>query len=75
MTERVQEYLAENDPGRDMSRVANDFMHRFTHGVSTHESLALASRINQFKTNLARGQEVVTRVVTRFQNFRLCECT
>ena len=31
---QVQEFLAEKFPGHDLSRVADGFMHRFTHAVS-----------------------------------------
>jgi hypothetical protein len=34
MTAQVKEFLAEKYPGQDMSRVADGFMHRFTHVIS-----------------------------------------
>jgi hypothetical protein len=34
MTAQVKEFLGEKYPGQDMSRVADSFMHRFTHAVS-----------------------------------------
>ena len=33
MTAQVKEFLAEKFPGQDLSRVANGFMHRFTHAA------------------------------------------
>lgn len=38
MTARVNEYLAENYPGQDMTRVAEGFMKRFTHAISQRET-------------------------------------
>ena len=38
MTAQVKEFLAEKYPGQDMSRVADSFMHRFTHSVSHEEA-------------------------------------
>jgi hypothetical protein len=34
MTAQVKEFLTEKYPGQDMNRVADSFMHRFTHAVS-----------------------------------------
>jgi hypothetical protein len=38
MTAQVKEFLVEKYPGQDMSRVADSFMHRFTHEVSQQHS-------------------------------------
>jgi hypothetical protein len=40
MAAQVQEHLTENYPGRDMHRVADGFMSRFTQGISTQETPA-----------------------------------
>lgn len=37
---QVREHLAEKYPGHDMSRVADGFMHRFTHPLTLKETLA-----------------------------------
>jgi len=34
----VKEFLAEKFPGQDLSRVADGFMHRFTHAVSQRQT-------------------------------------
>jgi hypothetical protein len=40
MTAQVKEFLGEKYPGQDMSRVADSFMHRFTHAVSQQHTQA-----------------------------------
>ncbi len=40
MTAQVKEFLVEKYPGQDMSRVADSFMHRFTHAVSQQHTQA-----------------------------------
>ena len=42
MTAQVQEFLAEKFPGQDLSRVADGFMHRFTHAVSRQQTQSQA---------------------------------
>ena len=42
MTAQVQEFLAEKFPGQDLSRVADGFMHRFTHAVSQRQTQSQA---------------------------------
>ena len=40
MTAQVKEFLTEKYPGQDMGRVADGFMHRFTHAVSQQHNEA-----------------------------------
>ena len=48
MRAQVQEFLAEKYPGQDMNRVADSFMHRFTHAVSK-------SHTHAYEQNHSRG--------------------
>jgi len=42
MTAQVQEFLAEKFPGQDLNRVADGFMHRFTHAASQRQTQSQA---------------------------------
>ena len=51
MTAQVNEFLTEKYPGKDMSRVAERFMHRFTRSVSHEQTLANAHKPNHGRRN------------------------
>jgi hypothetical protein len=47
MAAQVKEFLAEKFPAQDMSRVADSFMHRFTHAVSQKHTEAQGQNRNR----------------------------
>jgi len=51
MTAQVNEFLTEKYPGKDMSRVAERFMHRFTRSVSHEQTLANAHKPHHGRRN------------------------
>ena len=51
MNAQVNEFLTEKYPGKDMSRVAEQFLHRFTRSVSQEQTFANAHKPNHGRRN------------------------